>query len=158
MAIKVTEWKYSDEVEAERIPVIPGERHLIINDASYQDGDEIYTINFQDAQNGARFSIKYWLNTSDKSGNIVPNSSARGSLISLHFAALGQRKGLPFPADIIGAVVRGEVVMKEYNGKEFPKIYTYKPVSADWAALYGFIQEQYTEEDPTEETPDGGEY
>lgn len=156
MAIKVTEWKFSDETEAERIPVLEGSRYLLINDASYTEGEEVYSINFQDLQNDARFSVKYWLNTSDKNGNIVPNSAARGTLISLHHAALGQNKGLPYPADIIGAVVCGEVVLKDYNGKAFPKIYKYKPVNMDWAVL-GFIEEQYVEETAEEPAADSEE-
>lgn len=147
MAIKVTEWKFSDETESERIPVEAGMRYLLINSASYTEGEEVYTLNFQDLQNEARFTIKYWLNTSDKNGNIVPNSAARGTLISLHHAALGQDKGIPYPEDIVGAVVRGEVVLRDYNGKSFPKIYKYKPVNLDWACL-GFIEEQYVEDSP----------
>ncbi len=144
MAIKVTEWKFSEETEAERIPVEEGVRYLLINGATYTEGEEVYSINFQDLQNDARFTVKYWLNSSDKNGNIIPNSAARGTLISLHHAALGQDKGIPYPDDIVGAVVRGEIVLKDYNGKAFPKIYKYMPVSLDWACM-GFIEEQYVE-------------
>lgn len=150
MAIKVTEWKFSKEVEAERIPVEPGIRYLLINDASYTEGEEIYTLNFQDLQNDARFTVKYWLNSSDKSGNIIPNSAARGTLISLHHAALGQDRGIPYPDDIKGAVVRGDVTLKDYNGKMFPKIYKYMPVSLEWACM-GFIEEQYVESEEEEQ-------
>ena len=150
MAIKVTEWKFSNEVEAERIPVEAGNRYLLINEASFNESDGTYTLNLQDLQNEARFTIKYWLNSSDKYGNIIPNSAARGTLISLHHAALGQDKGIPYPDDIKGAVVQGEVILKDYNGKMFPKIYKYKPVTEDWACL-GFIEEQYVVPEEGEE-------
>lgn len=157
MAIKITGWKYSGEKEQSWIPAEAGLRYLYIQDASYTEGEEIYTLNFQDLQNEARFTIKYWLNTSDKNNNIVPNSAARGTLISLGHSVLGTDEGIPFPDDIKGAVVCGEVVLKEYNGKTFPKIYKFTPVSSEWAML-GTIEEQYVEDYDDAEMMEDEEY
>lgn len=142
---KITEWKYSDEKEEVFAPVEPGIRDLIIEDARFSEGDEVYTIFFRDLENDAKFSLRYWLITADENGNIKPDTRQRGTLITLGKALFGPESnaGVPFPGDIIGGVVRAEVVLKPNaaGDKSFPRIYKYEPTTEDLA--YCGTIEQY---------------
>lgn len=159
-----TGWKYAEETDTENIPVEAGIRHLMITDAELvendqgMEGNDIYQLTFTDLQNDASFRLRYWINdTMDKQGNILNppkrNHLTNATLISLKYAVSGERKGYPIPEDIVGAVVKAEVVLKPgKSGGAYPRIYKFSPVSSEWA-LMGTLDYQFTDDsadDPPE--------
>lgn len=145
-AYKITPWKYSEEKEEAFIPVEPGIRDLLIEDAKFIDGEEVYHIYFKDLMNEARFSLRYWLIGADDNGNIKPDTRQRGTLITLGKALFGPdfTGGIPHPSDIIGGVVRAEVTLKPNatGDKSYPRIYRYDP-TVEELALCGSIEQYY---------------
>jgi len=146
MAFKRTEWEYSNEVEKTNIPVEEGLRYVKIVDAKFDASAKEYNLSLEDLTNGAEFSLRYWLNGTDKNGNITSNASARGTLISLGKALAGEPIGIPAPVDVIGGVVVAEVVMKESttSGAKYPRVYKFTPASTDVVNDHSDI-EQYSE-------------
>lgn len=145
MAIKITQWEYSDEIEQPDVPVEEGDRYLFVRNA-YLTDDKVYIISFKDLQNEAEFTIKHKMNKADDNGNIIRNNKARGTLVTLGHAILGTEKGVPHPDDIIGGVCHAEIKLNEFKGKMYPNIYRYEPVNYEWSLL-GTMEEQYYEED-----------
>lgn len=143
MVFEPKQWKYSNEVEKESIPVEAGIRHLLITDARLTD-DETYIVEFEDLENEAVFSLRYWLNSIDDNGNIKPSAKDRGTLISLGKALAGRSIGIPYPDDIIGGVVEAEIFLKPNKAGDrfFPRAYKFNPVNSDLACL-GTL-DQYT--------------
>lgn len=150
MVFKTTEWKYSNEVAAEDIPVREGPQYLQILNARHEEDSDVYTLFLKSLTNDAEFSVRYWL-TSAEDGVPVPNSKARGTLISLGKALAGFPIGIPNPMDIIGGVVQADVKMsKPSNGNTYPRIYQFSPVPMEVALSFSSI-EQYGLEDVEEE-------
>ena len=146
MAYKITEWEYSNEVEKSSIPVEEGARFVQIKDASFFPDTKEYHLTVDDLTNGAEFTLRYWLNGTDKNGNITSNAQARGTLISLGKALFGMPVGIPAPSDVIGGVVVAEVVLKESptSGSKFPRVYKFSPATKAVVDDYSTI-EQYSE-------------
>lgn len=141
MAVKITQWEFSNEEEYQEIPVLEGDRFLLVRSAQITD-DKTYVLEFRDLQNDAEFTIRHRMNKADDYGNIVPNKRARGTLVTLGHAILGTDKGVPYPSDIVGGVCLANIKLNEFNGKMYPNIYKYEPVSYEWT-LMGTMEEQY---------------
>ena len=145
MAFKRTEWEYSNEVEKANIPVEEGLRYVKIVNATFDSASKEYDLTVDDLTNSAEFTLRYWLNGTDKNGNIISNASARGTLISLGKALAGEPIGIPAPEDVIGGVVVAEVVMKEtQTGSRFPRVYKFTAASEEVVRDHSDI-EQYSE-------------
>lgn len=146
MAYKITEWEYSKEVEKSSIPVEEGARFVKINDAQFLPDTKEYHLTVEDLSNGAEFTLRYWLNGTDKNGNITSNAQSRGTLISLGKALFGMPVGIPAPSDVVGGVVVAEVVLKESptSGAKFPRVYKFSPATEEVVSGYSSI-EQYSE-------------
>ena len=146
MAYKITEWEYSGEVDKTAIPVEEGLRYLKIMDASFDPSNKQYEMSVQDLTNSAEFTLRYWLNGTDKDGNIVANTSARGTLISLGKALFGMPVGIPAPGDVVGGVVTADVVLKKSATSEakFPRVFKFSPATKSVVDDYSDI-EQYSE-------------
>lgn len=148
MVFTPTVWKYSNEVEKQNIPVEAGYRTLLITDAVEDESAATYKISFMDLGNDAEFSVTFWLNNISDTGMIMPNTKARGTLISLGKALAGSPIGIPYPGDIISGVVAAEVTLqpsKKDPNTNFARIYRFEPVSRDFAVLGGL--DQYCIED-----------
>lgn len=143
MAFKQTTWEFSDEVEKADIPQ-EGDRFLFIRNAVYDDNTNKYYLYFTDVADGTQFMVSYNMNKVDKdTGSVTPNVRTRGTLISLNRAIFDKSSGIPFPGDIIGAVVGGNVVHREYQGKVYVNIYTYSAVPEDIVLSYSHIEQYY---------------
>lgn len=142
MAFKVTEWEYSDVVDATAIPVAEGDQFLSILDAIYRPDDDEYTLYVKSLQNDAEFSLRYWLTSRDQGGALIPNSKSRGTLVSLGIALAGDAIGIPNPVDIRGGVVRANVVLSKPNdkGAQYPRVYSFQAVPEDIAVLSSIDQ------------------
>ncbi len=143
--VQITEWEFSDEEGQTYVAPEEGYRHLLITGASLDEENLVYRVEFQDLQNDAEFSVRYWMNKVNDAGTTTPDRSQRGTLVTLGHAVLGTEKGIPFPADIQGGVVLANVMLKASSKnpeKLYPRIYKYLPVTAEWACL-GTI-DQYT--------------
>lgn len=143
-------WDYSNEVDATSIPVETGIRTLRIETASLDPTTKEYRISFHDVNNKAEFTLVYWLNSSDENGNIISNTSQRGTLISLGKALYmdsDEPVGIPMPSKIVGGVVNAEVKMSKPNetGKTFPRIYKFMPAKSEDVILHSKIN-QYSED------------
>ena len=143
-------WEYSDEVDATTIPVETGLRTLKIKAASLDPQSKEYRLTFGDVNNKAEFTLVYWLNTVDENGNVVSNTSQRGTLISLGkslFMDSDEPVGIPMPGKIIGGVVRADIKMSKPNaeGNTFPRIYKFIPAKEDEVLEHSDI-DQYCQE------------
>lgn len=147
MAYKITNWEYSNEVEKESIPVEEGDRFVKITSSQFLPDTKEYHLSVEDLTNGATFTLRYWLNSSDKNGNIISNTQARGTLISLGKSLFGQPVGIPAPTDVVGGVVIAEVVLKASTTSDakFPRVYKFRPATKEVVDGYSDI-EQYSEE------------
>ena len=146
MAYKITEWEYSNEVEKSSIPIEEGARFVKIKDAVFEPDKKEYYLTMEDLTNGATINLRYWLNGTDKNGNITSNTQARGTLISLGKALFGQALGIPAPVDVIGGVVIAEVVLKASTTSDakYPRVYKFSPATEEVVSGYSDI-EQYFE-------------
>jgi hypothetical protein len=146
MAFKKTDWEYSDVVDNTQIPVSPGPQYLFIRDARFNKEDTEFTMTVQSLTNDAEFNLRYWLTSRDQNGAIIPNSKARGTLISLGTALAGEPIGIPNPVDIVGGVVLAEVTMSKPNdkGNTYPRVYSFQPVPEEIMTSFSNI-EQYFE-------------
>lgn len=143
---KTTEWEYSGVKEERPVYKDPldGERYLFIEDASYDDDSTRYTLNVSDlGDRTVRYRLTYNLSRVDKvTGDLVPNISARNALVGLGKALFGRDVGVPFPGDVIGGVVRAQVKLREYNGRNYANVYEYGTVSEDMA-VFAEIDQYY---------------
>lgn len=148
MAFKTTEWKYSNEIAAEDIPVKEGLQYLQILSARHEDDSDVYTLFLKSLTNDAEFSVRYWL-TSAEDGVPIPNARSRGTLISLGKALAGFPIGIPNPVDIVGGVVQADVRMSKPtpSGGTYPRIYQFSPVPIDIALGFSSIEQYGLEED-----------
>ncbi len=125
---KVTHWKGSDMTsESNFARIEPGVRTVKITDAKYveEEGKEpYYNLKLQEVGTNATLYQRYWFE-----GDTGSAASQRASLIILHRSIFGPNaKGVPFPDDIIGAVVSADV---EINNKGYPKVYKWYPASEE---------------------------
>lgn len=152
MEFKITKWAYSNDVDTNEYYLPPeGTRLLFIHDAEFSEDEGKYVITFRDIEDGLSFRVNYWMNKNDSTGNPVPNQSVRNSLVGLGKALAGVSIGSPYPADIIGGVVYGDVThYTSSQGKTYPRIYRFTPVPEPLVLAYGQIP-QYclTDEDDT---------
>lgn len=137
MAFQVTEWEYSNVVDATSIPAEAGEQYLMILDAHFNQESDEYTIVVKSLLNDAEFSLRYWLTSRDEYGAIIPNSKSRGTLVSLGMALAGEPIGIPNPVDIKGTVVHTKIVYGKPNDKgvSYPRVYSFQAVPEDIALL-----------------------
>lgn len=142
MAFEHREWDLSGLTAGEFIEPEAGERYLEITDASYDDANMTYSVSFRDLHNEAEFSLRYWPYSIDARGRKEPNKRDIGTLGTLGSALAGENIGIPHPADIVGGVVMGEVVLKEVPSKtdptkmrKFARIYKFGPVPYDFAMI-----------------------
>lgn len=153
---KTTSWEYSKEVEQPAEPRAEPEeglRYLKITNATFDADNKEYTIYVEDLSNGAKFSLRYWLNSADKITNaIVPNNTARATLIGLGKALAGTAIGIPAVQDIKGGVVVGKVVLKQAanSDKRYPRVYEYMPAPEDIVIGFSDI-EQFYDDTPVQE-------
>lgn len=143
MAFKQTVWEFSDETEKEDLPQ-EGERYLFIRNAAYDENNAKYYLYMTDIGDETQFILSYNLNKVDKnSGALMPNSRTRNTLITLNRALFDASSGIPFPDDIIGGVVQGKVVHREYNGRTYANVYSFEAVPEDIALSYSQIEQYY---------------
>lgn len=149
MAFKKTEWEYSNVVDNTQIPVQSGHQYLFIKDARYNKDDTEFILTVQSLSNEAEFTLRYWLTARDQNGAIVPNSKARGTLVSLGTALAGEPIGIPNPVDIVGGVVLAEIVMSKPNdkGATYPRVYAFQPVPDEIALGFATIEQYYLTEE-----------
>ena len=154
MAYKITDWKYSGEIDRTNIPIIEGIRTLLIKDAKYSEFDENgepneqYSLTTEDLENGAEITLNYWLNSiNEETGKLVSNASQRGTLISIGSALFGKAVGIPAPCDVIGGVVRADVKLAQSKkGKIYPRVYKFTPAKTEDVETYAMIEQYSVEE------------
>lgn len=137
MAFAEQKWEYSDEVveEVVRKNIPLGERNLFIKNAELT-GDKVYILTLTDLEDEeCENQFRFWLDTTDKLGNIIKNVQARGTLISLGEALAGRPIGIPAPDSVIGGVVHAEVKESKpnTNGQVYLRIYKFEPVTEEYA-------------------------
>lgn len=155
MAFKQTAWEFSDvreEAQEFRLPE-PGETFLKIEDADYDRDKHRYMIQFESIDEGLTFRIYYNVDRlSSRTGEFEPNISVRNCLVGLNRAIFNAPKGMPNPEDIKGAVVMGEIQIREYDGqdvtgnpvkKKAASIWRYEAVPEDIVLSYGDIEQYY---------------
>jgi hypothetical protein len=142
MVFKVTEWEFSNVVDATTIPVQEGAQYLSITDVIYRADQDEYTLYVKSLQNDAEFTLRYWLTARDQGGALIPNSKSRGTLVSLGIALAGEPIGIPNPVDIIGGVVLADVTLSKPNdkGAQYPRVYSFQAVPEDIAILSSIDQ------------------
>lgn len=150
MAFQKTEWEYSNEVDATAIPPQEGKQFLIIDEAVYKEEDDEYTLTVRSLSNEAVFPLRYWLSSRDENGAIIPNSRARGTLITLGIALAGEPIGIPNPVDLKGGLVQAEIVMSKPNAKgaQYPRVYSFSAVPEEIYLAFGIIDQHFI---PSEE-------
>lgn len=146
MAFTEQKWEYSDEVVEEReFKSVPyGERNLFIKDAVLTE-DKVYILTLTDLEDEeCETQFRFWLNTTDKMGNLIKNTQARGTLISLGEALAGKPIGIPHPSSVVGGVVHAEVKESKptQDGKIYPRIYKFEPVPEE-VAMCAAIDQYY---------------
>ena len=163
MAYKQTAWEFSEEVEKPEEYELPEEglRNLYIKDAKYDDETDPrgkYTITFTDigGEHNIDFRVNYRLFTFDKNTNVrKPNNRARGTLISLNKALFDSDVGIPYPGDIIGGVVVGEVEHMSFTGNDgkartIATVRRFDPVGPDMT-VFSEIDQYYIGREDEEE-------
>lgn len=152
MAFKTTSWEGSDDVDGTMIDVKPGLQYLSIIGAKYDEESSEYDITVKSLTNGAIFTLRYWRNTRDEGGAVVPNDRNRGTLISLGKALAGEPIGTPNTSDIIGGVVMADVTLSkpDAKGNVWPRVYTFKPVPEPIAMSYATIEQYSVPENQTQ--------
>ena len=168
MDFKTTAWEFDDVEEKTKEFVLPdpGEQYLKIIGAEYDRDKHKYIIDFETVNDGIEFRLFYNVDRiNNRTGDYDPNVSVRNCLVGLKKAIFNTKKGLPYPDDIVGAVVLGEVQIREYDGtdaegnpvkKKAVSIWRYGPVPEDIVLSYGEI-EQYYEEMAEDGEDDGAE-
>ena len=155
MAFKQTAWEFSDVKEEQqefRLPE-PGETYLKVLDAEYDKDKHKYMIQFESIDEGLEFRLYYNVDKlSSKTGEFEPNISIRNCLVGLNRAIFNAKEGMPYPDDIVGAVVMGEIQHREYDGqdnagnpvkKKAVSIWRYEAVPEDIVLSYGEIEQYY---------------
>lgn len=163
MAYKQTQWEFSEEVETPDEFELPeeGTRPLYIRGAKYDDENDPrgkYTIEFTDigGEHNIEFKVNYRLFSFDKNTNVrKPNNRARGTLISLNKALFDMNVGIPFPDDIVGGVVSGEVEHMTFTGDDgklrtIPTVRRFDPVESDMM-VFSEIDQYYVGKEYEEE-------
>lgn len=147
MAFQRTEWAFSDVVDVTQIPAEEGIQFLMIRGATYNEEADEYTLTVQSLTNEAEFNLRYWLTSRDENGAIIPNSRARGTLVSLGVALAGEPIGIPNPVDIVGGVVQANVTLGKPNAKgvQYPRVYTFQAVPEDIVLSFATIDQYFTE-------------
>lgn len=147
MAFQRTEWAFSDVVDVTQIPAEEGVQFLMIRGATYNEETDEYTLTVQSLTNEAEFNLRYWLTSRDENGAIIPNSRARGTLVSLGVALAGEPIGIPNPVDIVGGVVQANVTLGKPNAKgvQYPRVYTFQAVPEDIVLSFATIDQYFTE-------------
>lgn len=154
MAFNNIEWEYSNVKAEEKTYARPeeGDRYLKILDATYDESDQRYIVTVSDLDNGAQFSLSYWLFSADNETNdIIPNIAHRNALVSLGHALAGKDIGIPNPEAIKGGVVLAHIVLKAPRNnpeKKYARCFKYDPVEEEMAVLADI--DQYYIGAPTE--------
>lgn len=145
MAFVEKKWEMSDEVaeEVERKNLTVGEHNLFIKDARLED--RVYILTLADLEDEDCVSqFRFWLDTTDKFNQIVKNTQARGTLITLGEALAGKSIGIPHPDSVIGGVVHADIKNSKpnANGQTYLRIYKFEPVPED-IAVCATIEQYY---------------
>lgn len=125
---KVTHWKGSEMTGGPTYtPIEPGPRTVKITRAEYveEEGKEpYYSLYLKEVNADGTMPQRYWFE-----GDSGSAAAQRSSLIMLNKAIFGPNAaGVPFPDDIVGAVVSADV---ETNNKGFPRVYKWYPASEE---------------------------
>jgi hypothetical protein len=126
-----------DRVEnmADRTAPEAGIRQLMVRKWEMDETDPtnpIYILDFQDLENEAYFSVRYWLKGKSE-------ASVKGTLKSLKKAIFGEDCLVPVE-DIKGAVVLGEVTI---NNDGYARIYKYLPAPKEVVEENSEMEDQY---------------
>ena len=150
MAFKETPWELDNVTIPEFVKPAEGLQYLLITGAKFdiQDRTQPYEVSFHSLQNGAEFTLKYWIYSVNPEGAIVPDRKQMATVISLKSALAGHECGVPNPKDIVGGIVAGDVIMqpsKSDPSKTFARIYEYFPVTTE-VKEYSQIEQYYSDE------------
>lgn len=150
MAFKETAWDLDNVTIPEYVKPEAGLQYLLITGAKFdaQDRTQPYEVSFHSLQNGAEFTLKYWIFSMNPEGAIVPDRKQMATVISLKTALAGRECGVPNPVDIVGGIVAGDVIMqpsKSDPSKSFARIYEYLPVTSE-VKQYSQIEQFYSDE------------
>ena len=145
MVFKNTEWKYSDVTDAPA-PIVEGRRYLKITDCYYKEDGDRYVIVMEDLSDEARFTLSYWL-TDTRDGKNEPSSGARSTLLSLGAALNGAPCGIPYPDNVVGGVVVGDI-KKSQGG--YRRCFKFYPVPESMA-VFSDIDQYSVPDDATTE-------
>lgn len=144
MAFSNQEWEFSN-IEKRPEPE-GGLRYLRIENTNFDTTSKIYKIFVEDLNNGAHYSLSYWLLSSDKTtGDIIPNKRTEGTLETLGKALAGMSIGVPHYTSIIGGVVMADVKMtpSKDGSREFPRVYEFFAVPKDIKEGYATIDQYW---------------
>jgi len=140
LEMNLTKWAGSDIVEKRMDIPEEGPAYCQIRRASYDKSSFKYVLNLYNlATDSDMYPFFYTMKKADASGKIGPNRYSEGTLISLGRAVFGKEVGVPFPDDVIGAIVIANIKLREYNGKTYASIYTFDAVPAEIVRSFGQI-------------------
>lgn len=156
MAFVKHEWELSNiDVSGEFKLPEEGLQYLQILDASYDSNNARYKLRFRSLTNDAEFSMTFFF--ADPNDDSIPpkltNRKQMGTVASLGTALAGENIGIPNPVDIVGGVVMAEVSLREAkNGKSYPSIFKFEPVTRDIVDSFGSesIEQYATDDAPAE--------
>lgn len=146
--MKPTAWELSEMIAKETSSLQPGEQVLRITAAKADLDGGVYTLTLQSVDDDSKESTMYYYLVK-KDG--TRNERAVGTLNSLSRAVYGCDAGVPFPDDMVNAIVSAEVKSNEYEGKRYLNVYRFDPVdrtTLEAAALLGPVADQYCTERP----------
>ena len=140
LQMNITQWEGSEAKGNEYEVPEEGPAYCLITNATYDKSTFEYRLYMHNLNTDKdMMSFRYTMKKAGQDGTIEPNHYSEGTLISLGKAVFGQKVGVPFPTDIIGAVVIANIKHREYNGKTYASIYTFDAVPAEIVRSYGQI-------------------
>ena len=165
MAYKITQWELSnipDEQinDADKVSMFreTGLKTVKITDAIQRGNDEVrpnlrntYSISIECIEGGidagAKATLTYWLREKDNSN--LFSSKTLGTMQSLGKSIFGNdfpNRAIPFPGDIIGAVVMADIDISnpDQQGRVFTRVFRFEPASQDFMA-FSSIEQNYRE-------------
>ncbi len=154
MAFVQHTWELSDvDVGGEFKLPEEGLQYLQILDASYDGNNARYKVRFHSLSNDAEFSLMFFF--ADANDDSIPpkltNRKQMGTVASLGTALAGKCIGIPNPEDIVGGVVMAEVTLRDAkNGKTYPNVYKFEPVTREIVDSFGSIEQYATDDESAE--------
>ena len=143
MTFDSTKWEYSDMTDTvEFTQPEAGDQYLLIEEAVYDPDGAHMDIRFKSLANGAGFRLRYFFLTKDGKQN-----GFTGKVLKSLGRAINNEDVVLAPCDIIGAVVRANVILppaKEPGAKVYPRIDEYLPIPEEMM-MYSTKADQYYE-------------